>query len=102
MGEKFMPKCKSYSYEQTTFIPIDYHKQLIPGSFEHTLNFLVDNKIDLSIFDNHYKNDLTGASAWNPAIMLKIIIFGYSKGIISSRALADACQHNIIFKAQKC
>lgn len=94
-----MPKYKPYSYDQTTLIPIDYQKQLIPGSFEHTLNFLVDKKIDLSIFDNHYKNDLTGAPAWDPAIMLKIVIYGYSKGIISSRALADACQYNIIFKA---
>lgn len=94
-----MAKYKHYSYDQTVLIPIDYQKQLIPGTFEHTLNYLVDNKIDLSIFDKHFNNDLTGAPAWDPAILLKIVIFGYSKGIISSRPLADACKHNIIFKA---
>ncbi|KUO66748.1 MAG: hypothetical protein APF84_14655 [Gracilibacter sp. BRH_c7a] len=94
-----MPKYKHYSYDQTILIPIDYQKQLIPGTFEHTLNYLVDNKMDLSIFEKYYNNDITGAPAWDPAIMLKIVIFGYSKGILSSRSLAEACQNHIIFKA---
>lgn len=94
-----MAKYKHYSYDQTVLIPIDYQKQLIPGTFEHTLNYLVDQRMDLTVFAKHFHNDNTGAPAWDPAILLKIVIYGYSKGIISSRALADACRNNIIFKA---
>lgn len=94
-----MAKYKSYSYEQSVLIPVDYAQQILPGTFEHTLNYLIDNRVDLSIFEKRYKNDLTGAPAWDPAIMLKIVIFAYSKGIISSRDIADACKTNVIFKA---
>lgn len=45
------------------FIAVDLQRQLLPGSFEHALNYLVDHQIDLSGFDRRYKNDLTGASA---------------------------------------
>ena len=66
---------------------------------EFTINYLIDNEIDLSMFDDYYKNDETGAPAYEPAIMLKIILFAYSKGIFSSRKIEQACQANIVFKA---
>jgi transposase len=37
-----------------------------------------------------------------PAILLKIILFSYSKGITSSREIQWCCEHNIIFKALSC
>ena len=45
------------------FIAVDLERQLLPGTFEHALNYLVDHRLDLSRFDARYKNDLTGASA---------------------------------------
>jgi hypothetical protein len=46
------------------FIAVDLERQLLPGTFEHALNYLVDQQLDLSRFDARYKNDLTGASAY--------------------------------------
>ncbi|MBU1086215.1 MAG: transposase, partial [Candidatus Omnitrophica bacterium] len=80
-----MARYKSYSYEQAMFIPINFSKQIIPGSFEHALNYIVDNEIDTTIFANRYKNDETGAPAYDPAILLKIVLYAYSRGITSSR-----------------
>jgi len=94
-----MAKYKPHDYGQTVLLPIDYSRQLLPGTFEHSLNYLVDHKIDLGIFDKRFRNDDNGAPAWDPAVMLKIIFYGYSKGILSSRDLAEACRTNIIFKA---
>jgi len=94
-----MARYKKYSYEQARFIPVHFDKQVIPGTFEYTLNYLVDNEIDLSIFDNRYKNDETGAPAYDPAILLKIILFAYSRGIVSSRKIARCCEENVIFMA---
>ncbi len=94
-----MAKYKTYSYEQTVLIHIDFSQQILPETFEYTLNYLIDNRVDLSVFEKKYKNNITGAPAWDPGIMLKIIIFAYSRGIISSREIASACKTNIIFKA---
>ena len=80
-------------------LPISFSTQILPGTFEYALSYLVDNEIDLSIFDNLYKNDETGASAYDPAIMIKIILYAYSRGIISSREIAKRCKQNIIFMA---
>ena len=94
-----MAKYKKYSYSQARFIPVHFDKQIIPGTFEYTLNYLIDNEIDLSLFDDRFRNDDTGAPAYDPAILLKIILFAYSRGIVSSRQIARCCEENIVFMA---
>jgi len=94
-----MAKYKSYSYDQAKFLPVSFHKQIQPGTFEYTLSYLIDNKVDLSCFEELFSNDETGAPAYDPAILLKIILFAYSRGIVSSRDIARACEENVIFMA---
>ncbi len=94
-----MAKYKKVDYSQGKFIPISFDKQILPGTFEHTLHYLIDEEIDLSIFDSKYQNDETGAPAYDPAILLKIILYAYSRGITSSRKIAQCCRENIIFMA---
>lgn len=94
-----MAKFKKYSYDQARFIPVHFDKQILPGTFEYTLNHLIDHEIDLSLFHSRYDNDDTGAPAYDPAILLKIILFAYSRGIVSSRKIARCCEENIIFMA---
>lgn len=97
-----MARYKSYSYAQGKFIPIHFEKQIIPGTFEYSLNHLIDHKLDLLIFDKRYRNEETGATAYDPKILLKIILYAYSRGIVSSRRIAQACEENIIFMALSC
>lgn len=97
-----MARYKSYSYAQGKFIPVHFEKQIIPGTFEYSLNHLVDHELDLTIFDERYRNEETGATAYDPKILLKIILFAYSRGITSSRRIAQACEENIIFMALSC
>lgn len=94
-----MARYKKYDYSQGKFIPICFDKQIVPGTFEHTLHYLIDEEIDLSIFDSRYNNDNTGAPAYDPAILLKIVLYAYSKGITSSRKIAESCRENVIFMA---
>ena len=82
-----MAKYKNYSYEQGRLISVHFDKQILPGTFEYSLSYLIDHEIDLSIFDSRYSNDDTGAPAYDPAILLKIIMFAYSRGIVSSRKI---------------
>ncbi len=94
-----MAKYKPYSYKQGKFIPVDFESQIQPGTFEHTLHHLIDNELDLSIFDDRFKNDETGAPAYDPRVLLKIVLFAYSRGIVSSRKIAQTCQENVVFMA---
>jgi len=81
------------------FIAVDLERQLLPGTFEHALSYLIDHEIDLSGFDTRYKNDLTGASAYPPAMLLKIVLFAYARGMVSSRAIERACCEHVTFIA---
>jgi len=82
---------------QNKFIPIDFSQQVVPGTFEYALAHIIDNHLDLSNFDQWYNNDKGGAAAYPPSVMLKIILFAYSRGYISSRRIANACETNIVF-----
>jgi transposase len=93
-----MARYKEYSYEQTKLVPVSYDRQILPGTFEHTLNEVIDS-IDLSLFENRYHNDATGAPAYDPRILLKIVLYAYSKGIIYSRRIAQLCIDNVVFMA---
>lgn len=74
-------------------------EQIRPGTFEFALDRLVDEELDLSALDAKFRNDEVGASAYDPRVMLKIVLLGYSQGMISSRSIERACQHDVIFIA---
>jgi transposase len=94
-----MARYKHYDYRQTKMLPVSFDRQVLPGTFEYTLNYLIDEKIDLSVFEARYKNDENGAPAYDPAILLKIILFAYSKGIIHSRKIEQLCRENVVCMA---
>jgi transposase len=97
-----MAKYIPYNYNQDLMIVVNLQDQLQAGTFEHALHYLVTKKLDLSIFESSFKNDNEGRPAYDPAILLKIILFAYSKGITSSREIQWCCTNNIIFKALSC
>ncbi len=94
-----MARYKPYDLNQTKMIPLSYADQVVEGSFEHALNEIVEEHLDLTVFDQRYANDATGRPAYDPRILLKVVLYGYYKGIISSRALAEACRRNVVFMA---
>jgi len=97
-----MPKFIPYDPKQSKMVVISYADQLQPGTFEFAINHLIDHKLDLSVFHARYTNDDGGRPAIDPAILLKIILFAYSKGITSSREIQWSCETNVIFKALSC
>ena len=94
-----MARFKHYDYNQTALVPVDFTQQILPGTFEHSLHYLVDNELDLRIFDSKFNNDETGRRAYDPAILLKIVLLAYSRGVTSSRKIEALCRENIIFMA---
>ncbi len=94
-----MARFKPTNSKQGVFLPVYFNKQITPGTFEYTLDHLIEHELDLCIFNDRFNNDENGAPAYDPKIMLKIILFAYSRGITSSRKIEQACQENIIFMA---
>ncbi len=56
-----MARYKEYDYRQGKFLSIAFDRQILPGTFEYTLSYLINNELDISIFDNRYCNDDTSA-----------------------------------------
>jgi transposase len=88
-----------YIDTQPRLLAVDLSRQLLPGTFEHALNHLLDHAIDWSHFDARFQNDATGAPAYPPALLLKVVLFAYSQGIVSSRQIERACQEHVTFIA---
>jgi len=94
-----MARYKPYDLKQGKMIALSYADQIVPGSFEYALDDIVENHLDLRVFDKRYRNDQTGRLAYDPKVMLKIVLYGYYKGLISSRDLEEACRRNVVFMA---
>jgi len=41
---------KDYNYDQSKLLPINFSEQILPGSFEYTVNYLVENELDFADF----------------------------------------------------
>ena len=93
-----MPRFKPV-HQGLLMLPVDFDKQVQPGSFEYALCHLVDHKLDLEGLRSRIKNDDGGAPAYDPAVLLKIVLLSYSRGIISSRKMETACRDNVLFMA---
>jgi transposase len=90
-----------YKYIDTNprFLPVDLAQQLLPGTFEHAVNHLLDHAIDLSPFDARFHNDETGAPAYPPALLLKVVLVAYAHGVVSSRGIEQLCREHVTFIA---
>jgi len=93
-----MARFKETEKGQGLFLTVNLEAQIQQGTFEWTLSYIID-RADMSLYEKKYSNDEKGACAYPPGIMLKIILFSYSRGILSSRKIEKACKENIITKA---
>lgn len=55
------------------FLAVNLDKPLLPGNFEHAVHYLLDHEFNLSLFDTRYRNDQSGASAYQQGMLLKVI-----------------------------
>jgi transposase len=97
-----MAKYKTYDYRQRVLLPVSLEDQLMPGTLEFAIHTLVEKRLDMSIFEGKYRNDETGRTAYDPKILLKIVLLAYSRGLVSSRKIEQACRENVVFIALAC
>ena len=97
-----MARYKHYDYAQAVMIPVSLEKQLSPGTLEFAIHILVQRCLDTSLFESRYQNDDTGSPAYDPKLLLKVVLLAYSRGLISSRKIEQACRENVTFMALAC
>ena len=93
-----MPRYKPNN-RNGVFLSVMLDEQIHPGTFEFALDHLVDHELDVSGLDARFNNDEQGASAYDPRVLLKIVLLAYSRGLISSRKIELACRQNVVFIA---
>jgi len=94
-----MAKYIPYNSNQSMLLPVTLSEHLYEGSLQEAINVIVEEKLDLTTFDAHYKNDDTGRPAIHPKVLVKVILLAYSHGIVGSRRIEQACRNNVIFLA---
>jgi transposase len=94
-----MARYKHLDYGQMRLVPVSFAHQILPGCFESARSYLIDQALDLAASEVRFRNEDVGAPAYAPAVLLKIVLLAYSKGIVGSRAMEAACRQNVLFMA---
>lgn len=97
-----MARYKSYDYTQSMMIPVLLTEQLMPGTLEFAIHYLVDHELDLMALDDRFNNTDTGRPAYDPRVLLKVVLLAYARGIIHSRKIERACRENVTFMVLSC
>lgn len=88
------PVFKPCMQHQMMLLPPDLSDLIPDNSMARLVDSLVDG-MDRTLLTSLYPGG--GASAYDPAMMLKVILLAYANGIYSSRKIAQATRENIGF-----
>jgi transposase len=86
-----------YDQDQPMLLPPDLRDWLASGHPARMIDDLVEHGLDLSVVYAGY-TEVRGAPPYDPRLMLKILIYGYSHGVTSSRALERRCHDDVAFR----
>ena len=89
---------RSWDVEQTWLFPPSVLDLVPEGHAAHFVRQLVRTELDLSAIYADYEQG-AGAPPYHPALMTALILYGYSRGVYSSRKLAEACEVRVDFMA---
>lgn len=87
---------RRYDQGQPMLLAPDVRDWLPAGDPARWVDDLVEHGLDLTPFYDEY-TEVRGGPPYDPRLMLKVLIYGYSNGITSSRELERRCQHDVAF-----
>jgi len=88
------PVFKPYNMNQPHLLPPSYDELIEPEHLVRVVNRVID-RLDLSVVLAKYKGG--GTSSYHPQMLLKVLVYAYSKKIYSSRKIAAALRENVHF-----
>ena len=93
MSTSYVP----YSPDQEFLLPPSLQDWLPKGHLAYFISDTVD-ALDLSAFHRRYANGGPRNQPFHPAMMVKVLIYGYATGVFSSRKLARKLHEDVAFR----
>lgn len=94
MSKTFRP----WDVDQTWILPPSLDDFVPAGHVAHFIRETVRDDLDLSAIFDCYAEE-RGYPPFHPAMMVALLLYGYSRGVYSSRKLAQACEERLDFMA---
>lgn len=94
MSDTFRP----WDVDQEWLLPPSVRELVPAGHVAHFVRDLVREELDLSAILDQYRHG-PGGTAFHPAMMTALLLYGYTQGVYSSRRLAQACEQRVDFMA---
>src|SRR5215208_234072 len=85
---------RSWDVDQRWLLPPSVHEFVPPDHLAHFVRDTVREALDLSTILNTYTEE-RGFPPYHPGMMVALLLYGYSRGIYSSRQLARACEERV-------
>jgi len=93
MAANYLP----YEPQQMLLLPEAMQDWLPEGHLAHFISDTVDT-LDLSAFHARYDKDGPRNQPFHPAMMIKVLVYGYASGVFSSRKIARKLHEDVAFR----
>ena len=94
MSKTFRP----YDPDQPLLMPASIHDWLPEDHLAYFISDVVD-RLDLSELIERYERERRGGPPYHPVMMVKVLLYGYCRGVTSSRKLETRLLEDVAFRA---
>jgi transposase len=94
MSKTFRP----WDVEQRWLLPPSVQELVPAGHVAHFVRETVRENLDLGAIFSAYEEE-RGYPPYHPAMMVALLLYAYSRGVYSSRKIAQACEERVDFMA---
>jgi transposase len=84
----------AWDVDQAWLLPPSVHQFVPPGHLAHFVRDTVRDALELSAISGVY-TAAQGQPPYHPGMLVALLLYGYSRGIYSSRRLARACEERV-------
>jgi transposase len=89
---------RGWDVDQSWLLPPSVHEFVPADHVAHLIRDTVREGLDLSAITSTYTEE-RGYPPFHPGMMVALLLYGYSRGVYSSRQLQRACQERVDFMA---
>lgn len=88
---------RSYAPDQSLLLPCSLKEWLPEHHLVHFISDAVD-ALDLQAFHARYEGDGRRRQPFDPAMMIKVLVYAYASGVFSSRKMARRLEEDVAFR----
>ena len=92
-----MKRFKEYSPDQLLLMPLNLNDWLEDGHLAYFIRDVV-SELDLSAIYDDYHGDRGGQPAYDPQMMVSLLLYDYCVGVASSRKIEKATYEQVPFR----